>query len=169
MKPVVGSMQAWSCVVISAFAILILSVIGSLFRNGHHEFLGSTEDPDPKVAGEVASTIFIAVLVYITLNTELYVAGVMGSICGFLQHYSRRWASGGERDGAMARYMEMPKSPRRCLEVAGLSQTLLSSATQRTDDSRPDMAATRTYVSLLALSRRTMDALGGASGSIKSE
>ncbi|KAI0139794.1 hypothetical protein LQW54_013232 [Pestalotiopsis sp. IQ-011] len=65
MKPVVGSMQAWSCVVISAFAILILSVIGSLFRSGHHEFLGSTEDPDPKVGGEVASTVFVAVLVYV--------------------------------------------------------------------------------------------------------
>ncbi|KAK9417867.1 putative Amino acid permease/ SLC12A domain-containing protein [Seiridium unicorne] len=64
MKPVVSAMQAWSCVVISAFAILILSVIGSLFRTGHHEFTGGKDDPDPKVGGEVAGTIFIAVIVY---------------------------------------------------------------------------------------------------------
>lgn len=50
--------------VISAFAILILSVIGSLYRSGHHEFAGGKEDADPKVLGEVASTIFIAVIVY---------------------------------------------------------------------------------------------------------
>ncbi|KAK9794538.1 putative Amino acid permease/ SLC12A domain-containing protein [Seiridium cardinale] len=64
MKPVVSAMQAWSCVVISAFAIVILSVIGSLFRTGHHEFTGGKDDPDPKVGGEVAGTIFIAVIVY---------------------------------------------------------------------------------------------------------
>ncbi|KAI0478502.1 hypothetical protein GGR56DRAFT_672529 [Xylariaceae sp. FL0804] len=62
MKPIVGPMQAWSCVVISAFAIVILSIIGSLFRSGHHEFVGGADDPDN--AHEVSSTIFIAVIVY---------------------------------------------------------------------------------------------------------
>lgn len=48
--------------VISIFAIIILSVLGALFRSGHHEFVGGTEDP--KDGPAVASTIFIAVLVY---------------------------------------------------------------------------------------------------------
>jgi hypothetical protein len=32
MKPVVSAMNAWSCVVVSVFAIVILSVIGALFK-----------------------------------------------------------------------------------------------------------------------------------------
>ncbi|KAI0206290.1 hypothetical protein F4808DRAFT_113763 [Astrocystis sublimbata] len=72
MKPVVGAMQAWSCVVISAFAIIVLSVIGGLYRSNHHELVGSIGDPEtsPKhEAGtvntaEVSSTIFTAVVVY---------------------------------------------------------------------------------------------------------
>ncbi|KAJ0420899.1 hypothetical protein BJY00DRAFT_312572 [Aspergillus carlsbadensis] len=32
MKPVVSVLNAWSCVVISLFAIVILSVLGSLFK-----------------------------------------------------------------------------------------------------------------------------------------
>ncbi|RYC61320.1 hypothetical protein CHU98_g4885 [Xylaria longipes] len=62
MKPVVGAMQAWSCVVISVFAIIILSVIGSLYRTKHHEFVGSIGDP--KNPGEVSTTIFTAVIVF---------------------------------------------------------------------------------------------------------
>ncbi|KAI1492346.1 hypothetical protein F4809DRAFT_242924 [Biscogniauxia mediterranea] len=62
MKPVVSSMQAWSCVVISVFAIIILSILGGLFRSGHHEFLGGADDPEN--GAEVAGTIFIAVIVY---------------------------------------------------------------------------------------------------------
>ncbi|KAK7924494.1 hypothetical protein PG985_006548 [Apiospora marii] len=63
MKPVVSSMQAWSCTVISAFAIIILSVIGGLFRSKHHSLTGHADDPvdGPAVAG----TIFTAVFVYI--------------------------------------------------------------------------------------------------------
>ncbi|KAH9891386.1 hypothetical protein F4778DRAFT_784979 [Xylariomycetidae sp. FL2044] len=64
MKPIVSSMQAWSCVVISAFAIVILSIIGALYRANHHEFVGGVEDPDPKDTSAVASTIFTAVIVY---------------------------------------------------------------------------------------------------------
>ncbi|KAI0022415.1 hypothetical protein F4780DRAFT_777790 [Xylariomycetidae sp. FL0641] len=62
MKPLVGAMQAWSCVVISVFAIIILSILGGLYRSGHEEFVGGTGDPDN--GGEVAGTIFVAVIVY---------------------------------------------------------------------------------------------------------
>ncbi|KAI0844026.1 hypothetical protein F5Y00DRAFT_249753 [Daldinia vernicosa] len=62
MKPVVSAMQAWSCVVISVFAIVILSILGGLYRNNHHEFVGGTEDP--KDGQAVASTVFTAVVVY---------------------------------------------------------------------------------------------------------
>ncbi|CAK7231868.1 hypothetical protein SCUCBS95973_008068 [Sporothrix curviconia] len=62
MKPLVGAMQAWSCVVISVFAIIILSIMGLLFKSNHHEMVGGVEDPDN--GPEVAATIFIAVLVY---------------------------------------------------------------------------------------------------------
>ncbi|KAI0899913.1 hypothetical protein F4806DRAFT_270913 [Annulohypoxylon nitens] len=62
MKPVVSAMQAWSCVVISVFAIIILSILGGLYRNNHHEFVGGTEDPVDGNA--VAGTVFTAVVVY---------------------------------------------------------------------------------------------------------
>ncbi|CAJ2513851.1 Uu.00g019700.m01.CDS01 [Anthostomella pinea] len=62
MKPVVGATQAWSCVVISAFAIVILSILGALYKTGHHEFAGGAEDPDN--GAELAGTIFVAVIVY---------------------------------------------------------------------------------------------------------
>ncbi|KAG9233255.1 hypothetical protein BJ875DRAFT_505505 [Amylocarpus encephaloides] len=62
MKPVVGVMQAWSCIVISAFAIVILSVIGSLFKSNHHSMMGSQDDPTDGAA--VAGTVFSAVIVY---------------------------------------------------------------------------------------------------------
>ncbi|KAK2066479.1 hypothetical protein P8C59_000294 [Phyllachora maydis] len=62
MKPIVGAMQAWSCFAISIFAIVILSVLGLLFRSNHHELVGGDEDPEN--GPEVASTIFIAVIIY---------------------------------------------------------------------------------------------------------
>ncbi|KAL1880819.1 hypothetical protein VTK73DRAFT_4989 [Phialemonium thermophilum] len=62
MKPVVSAMQAWSCTVISAFAIIILSVLGLLFKNEHHELVGGEDDPEDGPA--VAATVFIAVLIY---------------------------------------------------------------------------------------------------------
>ncbi|PMD51963.1 uncharacterized protein K444DRAFT_602612 [Hyaloscypha bicolor E] len=63
MKPVVGVMQAWSCIVISVFAIVILSVIGALFKSNHHSMMGSTDDP--KDGPAVAATVFSAVIVYV--------------------------------------------------------------------------------------------------------
>ncbi|KAK2626624.1 hypothetical protein QTJ16_003799 [Diplocarpon rosae] len=62
MKPVVGVMQAWSCVVISCFAIVILSVIGALFKANHHSMTGSMDDPES--GATVAATVFSAVIVY---------------------------------------------------------------------------------------------------------
>ena len=34
MKPVVSALNAWSCIVVSMFAIVILSTIGGMFRVG---------------------------------------------------------------------------------------------------------------------------------------
>ncbi|KAF8246333.1 hypothetical protein K440DRAFT_553581, partial [Wilcoxina mikolae CBS 423.85] len=50
------------CIVMSVFAIIILSTIATLFKNGHETMMGSTKDP---VDGKsVASTLFASVLVY---------------------------------------------------------------------------------------------------------
>ncbi|KAH6650140.1 hypothetical protein F5144DRAFT_597628 [Chaetomium tenue] len=62
MKPVVSAMQAWSCFVISVFAIVILSVLGFLFRGNHPELVGGEEDPADGPA--VAATVFTAVIIY---------------------------------------------------------------------------------------------------------
>jgi ribonuclease kappa len=81
MKPVVGVMQAWSwyypfqssnsklmiaycSIVISVFAIVILSVVGALFKSNHHSLMGSTEDPPVNQGPAVAATVFSAVIVY---------------------------------------------------------------------------------------------------------
>ncbi|KAL2154326.1 hypothetical protein VTH82DRAFT_3002 [Thermothelomyces myriococcoides] len=62
MKPIVSAMQAWSCFVISVFAIIILSVLGFLFRGNHPELVGGEDDPEN--GPEVAATIFTAVIIY---------------------------------------------------------------------------------------------------------
>ncbi|KAJ0300677.1 hypothetical protein COL5a_006623 [Colletotrichum fioriniae] len=63
MKPVVSAMQAWQCTVISVFAIVILGVLGILFKQNHPELVGSEEDP--KDGGAVAGTIFVSVMIYV--------------------------------------------------------------------------------------------------------
>ncbi|KAK3394078.1 hypothetical protein B0H63DRAFT_34865 [Podospora didyma] len=63
MKPIVSAMQAWSCFVISCFAIIILGTLGLLFKAEHPELVGGEEDP--KNGPQVAATIFIAVMIYI--------------------------------------------------------------------------------------------------------
>jgi hypothetical protein len=50
-------------IVISVFAIVILSVIGALFKSNHHSMTGSTDDPKNPAA--VAATVFSAVIVYV--------------------------------------------------------------------------------------------------------
>ncbi|KFX94628.1 hypothetical protein O988_05586 [Pseudogymnoascus sp. VKM F-3808] len=62
MKPVVSIMHAWSCIVISVFAIVILSVLGALFNASHHSLMDSNDDP--KDGPVVAGTAFAAVGVY---------------------------------------------------------------------------------------------------------
>jgi len=62
MKPVVSAMNAWTCIVVSVFAIVILSVIGSLFKSNNHTMMGHTEDPEDHNA--VAAAVFGAVAVY---------------------------------------------------------------------------------------------------------
>ncbi|ODQ64357.1 hypothetical protein NADFUDRAFT_47571 [Nadsonia fulvescens var. elongata DSM 6958] len=67
MKPVVSPAKAWFCTVLSAFGILILGVIGLLFKNGHESMMGSLTDPEDGEA--VASTVFGAVIVYLVFFT----------------------------------------------------------------------------------------------------
>ncbi|KAL2260751.1 hypothetical protein VTK26DRAFT_5157 [Humicola hyalothermophila] len=63
MKPVVSALQAWSCFVISIFAIIILSILGVLFKNNHPELVGGDEDPSN--GPQVATTVFTAVIIYV--------------------------------------------------------------------------------------------------------
>ena len=53
--------------VISVFAIIILSVLGGLYKKNHHEMVGGIEDPEDGPA--VAGTIFTAVIVYAVRHT----------------------------------------------------------------------------------------------------
>ncbi|CAK3832047.1 Pyridoxamine phosphate oxidase family [Lecanosticta acicola] len=62
MKPVVSAFNAWTCIVISVFAIVILSTIGGMFATNHHSMVGSEEDPED--GGKVAAAVFGAVAVY---------------------------------------------------------------------------------------------------------
>lgn len=103
MKPLVGAMQAWSwyvstqekrasfsrleliplsllrSFVISCFAIVILSILGLAFKNNHEEFVGGIEQPEDGPA--VASTIFVAVLVYIVGGPLPAVNSPMFHVC----------------------------------------------------------------------------------------
>ena len=63
MKPVVSSGKAYFCTILSIFGIVILSVIGYLFKVGHESMMGSINDPEN--GEEVANTVFGAVIVYL--------------------------------------------------------------------------------------------------------
>ncbi|KAL0637018.1 hypothetical protein Q9L58_004000 [Maublancomyces gigas] len=63
MKPLFSAFTAWSCIVLSVFAIIILTAIGTLFKIGHESMLGSINDPED--GKSVAATVFGAVVVYI--------------------------------------------------------------------------------------------------------
>jgi hypothetical protein len=60
--------------VISVFAIVILSVIGSLFKSNHHSMMGSTDDP--KDGPAVAATVFSAVIVYVVRFFQSHLNGL---------------------------------------------------------------------------------------------
>ncbi|KAI4180034.1 MAG: hypothetical protein LQ346_007073 [Caloplaca aetnensis] len=83
MKPVVSALNAWSCIVVSVFAIVILSVIGGLFKSNHHSMVGSTEDPPNGPA--VAGSVFAAVIVY----------AVFLVFCGFQAYLHNRQSKRG--------------------------------------------------------------------------
>lgn len=54
---------AWSCTILSTFAVVILTVLALLFRANHESVMGSINDPEDGKA--VSNTIFAAVFVYI--------------------------------------------------------------------------------------------------------
>jgi len=84
MKPLVSAFNAWTCIVISVFAIVILSTIGAMFANGHHSMMGSEENP--KDGGKVAVAVFGAVAVY----------GAFLLFCGCQAFMHRRQSRHGE-------------------------------------------------------------------------
>ena len=84
MKPVVSAFNAWTCVVISVFAIIILSTIGAMFASGNHTVMGSAEDP--KDGKSVATAVFGAVIIY----------GVFLLFCGSQALLHKRQTAGGE-------------------------------------------------------------------------
>lgn len=53
----------WTSIIISLFAIVILSIIGALFKSNNHALVGSKDDPQDGPA--VAATVFTAVIVYV--------------------------------------------------------------------------------------------------------
>jgi len=63
MKPMFSALSAWSCIVLSVFAIVILSTIAALFNSGHETMMGSVSDPEDGKG--VAGTIYTAVIVYV--------------------------------------------------------------------------------------------------------
>ncbi|KXG50204.1 uncharacterized protein PGRI_061710 [Penicillium griseofulvum] len=69
MKPVVSALNAWSCVVISVFAIVILSVLGSLYSSNNHAYTGSEDGPENGPA--IAASIYTAVIVYAVRHSPL--------------------------------------------------------------------------------------------------
>lgn len=74
VKPVVSAMNAWTCIVLSVFAIVILSTIGALFKSGSHTMLGGEEDPEDGSA--VAGAVFGAVFIYIVCGAINYAAAL---------------------------------------------------------------------------------------------
>ncbi|KAJ5736364.1 uncharacterized protein N7483_001489 [Penicillium malachiteum] len=102
MKPVVSALNAWSClkssVIISVFAIVILSVLGSLFSSNNHSYTGSEGEPEDGPA--VAASIYVAVLVYAGQYQETQANSVICNqgflvFCGFQVFLHRRASRGG--------------------------------------------------------------------------
>ncbi|QLL33725.1 hypothetical protein HG536_0F00485 [Torulaspora globosa] len=78
MKPIVSATSAWACTILSAFGVVILSVIAHLFNTNHESFVGSINDPEDGPA--VAHTVFLAALVYL----------IFFAFCGFQVYLTRR-------------------------------------------------------------------------------
>ncbi|AWU74571.1 uncharacterized protein C5L36_0A11530 [Pichia kudriavzevii] len=62
MKPVVSPGKAWFCTVISAFGVVILSVLAALFYVEHESMMGSITSPSDGKG--VAKTITGAIILY---------------------------------------------------------------------------------------------------------
>ncbi|KAL1972077.1 hypothetical protein VTN31DRAFT_7296 [Thermomyces dupontii] len=62
MKPIVSAMNAWSCVVISFFAVIILSILASQFKSNNPAFTGSENQPEDGPA--VAASLYTAAFIY---------------------------------------------------------------------------------------------------------
>ncbi|KAH6622185.1 hypothetical protein C7974DRAFT_397809 [Boeremia exigua] len=77
VKPVVSAMNAWTCIVLSVFAIVILSTIGALFKSGSHTMLGGDEDPEDGSA--VAGAVFGAVFIYIVRGARSHVVTIISN------------------------------------------------------------------------------------------
>lgn len=77
MKAVVSTTNAWFCTVLSAFGVVILSVIAHLFNTNHESMMGSINDPEDGAA--VARTVYLAALVYLVFfvfcGFQAYLAG----------------------------------------------------------------------------------------------
>ncbi|CCC71330.1 hypothetical protein NCAS_0H00200 [Naumovozyma castellii] len=78
MKPVVSAGKAWFCTILSAFGVIILSVIAHLFNTNHESFVGSINDPEDGPA--VAHTVYLAALVYLCFFV----------FCGFQLYVGRK-------------------------------------------------------------------------------
>ncbi|CAL9734512.1 V-type proton ATPase subunit f [Monosporozyma servazzii] len=63
MKPVVSAGKAWFCTILSAFGVVILSVVAHLFNINHEGFVGSITQPEDGPA--VGHTVSLAALVYL--------------------------------------------------------------------------------------------------------
>ena len=82
-KTPVADKQRRNSIVISTFAIVILSIIGAMFANGNHSMMGSEEDPED--GGAVAASVFGAVIVYavgLNLHPSLSGLGQVGEESG---------------------------------------------------------------------------------------
>jgi hypothetical protein len=100
---ILTSLSSYSTV-ISAFAILILGILGLLFNRDHPELVGGAEDPEH--GSDVAATCLVAVLIYAVssyplldmywdmFSDDVDGAGVLGVLW-----YSRRSAYAGESEG----------------------------------------------------------------------
>lgn len=62
-SPELGLTWLLDSVVISIFAIVILSILGLLFKANHPELVGGNEDPSN--GPQVATTVFTAVIIYV--------------------------------------------------------------------------------------------------------
>jgi len=106
-----GSPLTLDSVVISIFAIIILSTLGFLFKANHHELVGGDEDPEDGAA--VAGTVFTAVFIYMVRPSRatpaLLFAGsytdvsvlLRGSLCSAV---SKACCTSGRADGERSRY-----------------------------------------------------------------